>query len=195
MHYPVKILMLSYCVMNNISTNSDESQTDASLLGELDRSILQQLFDYSLGSLNRVQSRFAALDSKASQSMGLIAVVGGILVFGAPSVRLKSGFGEVILSVAVVCLLCSALCSLLCLRIRTTMEPPTVEKAIDWLRAQNQEKLESRMLSALIIDLAHAEYSHIHACLTKSRFLLGGQIFQMVGVTLLFAWFVLSKLT
>lgn len=181
--------------MSDGLTNSDESKTDASLLAALDTPTLHQLFDYSLGSLSRVQSRFASLDSKASQSMGLIAVVGGILVLGTSSAKVKSGYGDAILPIAVLCLLCSALCSLLCLRIRTTLEPPTVDKAIDWLSAQNQDNLELRMLSALVIDLAHAEHSHIQACLTKSRFLLGGQIFQVVGVTFLFAWFILLRLS
>lgn len=181
--------------MGEESISSDEHTTDASFLSGLDKSVLQQFLDYSLGSLNRVQTKFAALDSKASQSMGLISIVGGILVFGLPPAKVKSNVGDSLLSFGVLCLLCSALCSLLCLRVRLTIEPPTIKRAVEWLHAQDKNRLAVSMLSALIIDLANAERSHIQACESKSKVLSIGQALQLIGIAFLFAWFLLAKLT
>lgn len=174
--------------------NSKQKSSYIRLLTEIGKPTVSQIIGFSWGALDRVRSRFEAIDSKASQSIGLIAVVGGILVLGLPQVKIKKELTDLLLIISVAALLASALFSLLCLRVRFTMEPPTVGNVIEWLREQQGQNIEILLLSSLVIDLANAENSYLRVCEVKARHLAVAQLLQGIGVVMLFIYFILSKI-
>jgi hypothetical protein len=179
--------------------NSNQKSSYIPLLTEIGKPTVSQIISFSWGALDRVHSRFEAIDSKASQSIGIIAVVGGILVLGLPPVKMKEELTDLLLIISVAALLGSALFSLLCLRVRFTKEPPTIGNVIEWLREQQgreqqEQNIEILLLSSLVIDLANAEDSHLRVCKVKARHLAMAQVLQGIGVVMLFIYFILSKI-
>lgn len=169
------------------------NESDSSRISKVGKENLQLLYEYALNSINRFQRKFVAIDSKASQTIGIIAVVGGIFSFAVPQEIIRNGSHLILLFIAIICLISSTLCCILCLRVRTILEAPSIEKIIKWIY-ENEEKNEIiniKILSAIIVDLGNAENSHLEAIEKKAKYLSIGQIFEVFGIffLLIFAGF------
>ena len=174
--------------------NSKQKPLYIPSLIESGKPTVSQIISLSWGALDRIHSRFEAIDSKASQSIGFIAVVGGILVLGLPQVNMKKELIDLLLIISVAALLCSALFSLLCLRVRSVVEPPTIFMVLDWLREKQEQNIEIQLLSSLVVNLAQSEDSYLQVCKVKVWQLEVAQVLQGIGVLMLFIYFILSKI-
>jgi hypothetical protein len=173
---------------------SESINFDASFLSGIGDTNLNTFYDYATRGLDRVQRRFSALDSKASQTISLLAVVSGILVFAVPSPDLKIVDVKLILYASMVCFIIATLCCLFCLRVRNVLEPGTVGQIIELIHEKDHKRINFAMLSTLIIDIANAERSYITIYDKKSKYLTIGQDFEVVGIILLLMFIGLSKI-
>lgn len=173
---------------------TDTGHSDAERLARAPKATLELLLKYSEGSLVRAQSRFAALDDKASQSIGLIGIIGGILAF-APLSSNANQAGDAVLMAAAAFLIGAAFCSLLALTVRLTREPPTVGGVLTILAGADLSVSDVAYMCSMIVDLANAERSHLDASHAKARMVRIAQGLQAVGVVLVFAYLMIEKLS
>lgn len=171
---------------------SESNYFDTSFLPDIGISNLHIFYNFATHSLDRIQRKFAAIDSKASQTISLLAVVSGVLVFALSSSNIKNDEVKLILYGSIICFIIATLCCLWCLRVRSVLEPQTVEGAIKWLKEKDIKNIEVEILSALIIDIANAEKSYIDVYDKKTKYLSIGQDFEVIGIMLLFIFIVVS---
>ena len=150
--------------------------------------------DYSVESFTRAQDRYYALDSKAFQTVGLVAVVGGILAFGASATTGSGIFGTLFLGVTAVSFAFATVFCLLSLRVRALLEPPAISRVVRWVSEQDEVPSDTKLLAAMIIDLANAEGQYLSLCLSKARLLALGQAFDVVGIIALLVYVATSRL-
>lgn len=161
--------------------------SDASHLSEIGVDNLRILYEYAMSVLNRLQTRFIALDSKASQTISLIAVLSGILVYTLPSSTMANAEIKIMLYGSMICFVFAILFCLFCLRVRMMLEPPTVEGTIKWMFTRDKKQIDFEMFSAIIVDLANAEKSQVKIYNLKAKYLSIGQLFEVIGVISLLA--------
>ncbi len=170
------------------------NESDASILSNIGKENLLVLYNYAVKSLSRVQTRFAAIDSKASQTISLIAVVGGLLIFTVPTTKLKEIITICLLLSVIICFIIAILFCLWCLRVRSLLEAPLVTKTVNWINESEEKDIDIKLLSSLIIDIANAEFDHMEIYNKKARYLGIGQALEVVGIIFLLIFIGISKL-
>jgi hypothetical protein len=167
--------------------SSERYLSDASHLSDIGVDNLRILYEYAMSVLNRLQKRFIALDSKASQTISLLAIVSGIFVSALPSSQIANGEIKVMLYGSIICFIIAILFCLLCLRVRVMLEPPTIEGAVRWIFPREKKQIDLELFSAIIVDLANAEKSQLKIYNLKAKYLNIGQLFEVIGVISLLA--------
>lgn len=162
--------------------------SDASELLTIGIPALEALYAYATSALERSRRRFESLDSKASQTVGSLAIVGGILGFALSSSLSKGGNIGFLLYGSLMCFVAATALCLLCLRVRSLSEPSPVDDVLTWLEGRDPQNIHSRMLCAWIVDLANAEKRYLKVCVWKSRCLSIAWCFEMLGIVLLVAF-------
>lgn len=162
--------------------------SDASELLTIGTCDLEALYAYAVSAFERSRRRFESLDSKASQTIGTLAIVGGILAFALSSSQPRGSNIGILLYASLMSFVASTACCLLCLRVRSLSEPSSVDEVITWLEGREPKNIHNIMLCAWIIDFANAERRYLEVCLSKSRQLSIAWCFEMLGIALLVAF-------
>ena len=176
------------------NSNKNEKGSDSRALIEHDQTTVRAAYEYSISSLHRIQTRFAAIDTKASHTMGIIAVVVAILALSFPSPGEASKEVNGLLYAAITLFIGSVLCCLLCIQVRSLLEGPTIGTIIDWLKDKHKLKGDKELLTVLTVDLANAETSHYMVYEKKTKYLFIAQVLEVAGIVLLIISIGLSRL-
>ncbi len=179
-------------------SNRSENNNDVKKLSNNDYASIEVAYNYGLAGLSRVQAKFTTLDTKASHTMGIIAVVVAILVLSFPASTERPEEIRALLFSSIIFFLLSSLFCLICLRVRKLWEAPTIGKLIDWLSKEAKTRTKEELLSELVIGLANAEISHYTVYEEKVRLLRYAQALQVGGIIILIisiglSWYGLSN--